>query len=100
MEDFLLYDYDLKCGIEALLVMNDYNAIIQDIAKNLIGNGFDSKCLKDVLNKHNVEKINNIKDNTLGFVVDYIKLILDDFTITENERKIIGFLKLYFKIKA
>ena len=92
-------DLNLKDGIAAIILQNSYNPIIQDIAQNIYDNGLDPNYLKLILKKHLISKITDIKDYALPFIVDYIRMALNDYVITENEVKNITLLKFYFKIK-
>ena len=94
-----LDDLELKDAVSATAKINNYIGIMQDITQNIRANGFDVISLQTILNKHKIGKIEYIKDKSLFFIIDYIKIILNDHTITDKERNNISLLKRYFKIE-
>ena len=63
MDTLPLDDLDLKDGIAAIVLMNDYNPIMQEIAQNLYDNGFDRISLISILQKNDVKTINKLKSD-------------------------------------
>ena len=99
METLQQDDLDLKDGIAAIALMNDYVPVMQIIAQNIHDNGLDIKNRDLILKQHSIEKIEHLKDYALFLIIDYIKLVLNDYAISEKERENVTFLKYYFKIK-
>jgi len=99
MDTLPIDDLDLKETIAAAVLLNNYSTTINDIAQNIYNNGLSKQSLNSVLQSYDIEKIEQLKNELLTFMIDIIKLVLNDYTITERERKNIALLKMYFKIK-
>ncbi len=67
--------------------------IATEPAENLV---FKREALLDALHIH---KISDIKTQTIGVILDYALLALQDGILTENELKNMALLKAFFKIK-
>ena len=55
--------------------------------------------MEKVLAEHKIQKIQSIKKELLDLLIVYINLILKDRIITEEEKRSIELLKIYFKIR-
>jgi len=98
MDTLQIDDLELKEAIAATVLLNNHSKAIQEIAQNIYNNGFDTISLQPILKKHKIGKIEYIKEQSLAFIIDVIKLVLNDYVISEGERKNIALLKMYFKI--
>ena len=59
----------------------------------------NKESLEKVLEEHKIQKIQAIKKELLDLLIVYINLILKDRIITEEEKRSIELLKIYFKIR-
>jgi len=92
-------DLDLREGVATLALMNEYSPVVQAIAQNIYNNGFDTESRDLILRQHDIVDVVYIKERALNFIIDYIKMVLNDYIVSEKERENVTLLKYYFKIK-
>lgn len=92
-------DLELHKAFEIILSIKTFSGYITDIAELIYNNELDPENLQNALSEHNIKKVEDIKGELLDLLLVYINLILNDHIITENEKRNVGLLKRYFKIK-
>lgn len=92
-------DLELHRAFEIILSIKTFSNYISDIAEMIYNGSLNSENLNSILNEYKIKNIRNINDELLDLVIVYINLALNDHILSENERKNIELLKIYFKIK-
>ena len=92
-------DIELHNAFQAIVSNGNFNSCITDIAELIYNDNLNPDSFKEVLENHDIEKPQDIKENLLDLLINYIKIVLDDHAITDVEKKNVGLLKLLFKIK-
>ena len=90
---------NLSEELKIILNQNDFDDYIIDILMLIIDENYTRETINKVLNKHGINKIEDIKLKLLDVLIEYANLVLDDHYISEKERENIEMLKLYFRIK-
>ena len=94
MEDLELYD-----AIKIIAQTNNYSPVIQSIAQSICDNGLCRENVKRVLDKYGISNLNELKNEFLDFIINYIEIVLDDHVVSEKESKNVILLKTCFNIK-
>lgn len=92
-------DLELHEAIGVITLSENYSPAVHDIAQHIYENDFDRRNLKDILKKHGIERIEQLKEELIDFIIHYAEIILNDHVISDKERLNIGLLKIYFGIK-
>ncbi len=92
-------DLELHEAFGIILSIESFSDYITDIAELIYNNNLDRENFDKILQEHRISKIEEIKEELLDLLTVYINLILNDHIITDNEKRNIGLLKIYFKIK-
>jgi hypothetical protein len=99
-EQNFIFDDDLYEALNDILANNDlFSDCVVDIIMLMHDENLNRQTLSNTMQKYSVKNINEIKDELLTLLILYIKNILKDGVITENERRNIKMLKLYFRVK-
>jgi len=75
-----------------------HKVYLKDIAQSIYDNRIDRITIDDILEKHLISDYKSYKSEFLDIILDYIKIILNDDIITEDELSNCDQLKLLFKI--
>jgi hypothetical protein len=92
-------DKNLKESFKLLLSNDNLSSTNKLIALSIADYGLDTNILTDFLNKHSINRIENLKNDTSILLLAYINLILEDHIISEQEAGHIKLLKRYFRIR-
>lgn len=92
-------DLKLHEAFEIILSIDTFSEYILDIAELIYNNSISKDTISVVLKRHQINRIEDIKEELLDLLIVYINLILNDHTITENEKNNVRLLKIYFKIR-
>jgi len=92
-------NFELKEAFRIIISIDSFSDYIVDIAELVYNGNLDKENLDKVLRDHKIGSVNDIKEELLDLLIVYINLILKDHLITDNERRNIELLKIYFKIK-
>ena len=92
-------DPELKQAFEFILLNENIQLHISDIAKLIINDILTRKNIRIILDNYNIKGINDIKLELIDLSLLYIKIILNDHVITPNEKRNIETLKILFKIR-
>lgn len=65
----------------------------------LLDNNFELNCFNSILKRYNIQKIGDIKFESLDLLISYADFILTDNLISENEIQDFSILKRVFRIK-
>ncbi|MDR3226844.1 MAG: hypothetical protein LBT56_04140 [Prevotellaceae bacterium] len=99
-EQNFIFDNDLYEALESILENNDnFSDCIVDIVTLMFDKKINRKTLSELMNKYGIKDIEFIKDELLNLLIAYIKSILKDGVITENEQRNIKMLKRYFRVE-
>jgi DNA segregation ATPase FtsK/SpoIIIE-like protein len=79
--------------------MADLKSYIHDIAELVYQENLTSKTIENVIANYGIKSIKDIKLDLIDLLILYISIVLEDFIITENEKKNVSILKRLFKIK-
>ncbi|VBB47104.1 hypothetical protein TRIP_D420048 [uncultured Paludibacter sp.] len=77
----------------------DIKNYIHEIIELVIDSKLSKENIQNILTKYSIRKIEKIKTELLGILIDYANFILKDNVITNNEKQNFEFLKMYFGIK-
>ena len=92
-------DLELHKAFEIILSINSFSNYISHIVELIYNEDLSVETLNAVLEKYNIKSIDVIKEELLDLILIYINLALNDHILSENEKKNIRLLKIYFKIK-
>ncbi len=92
-------DLELHEAFGIILSIESFRDYINEIIELVYNTTLDKKHLDEILEKYEIKKLEDIKEELLDVLIVYINLILNDHIITESELKNIQYLKLIFKIK-
>ena len=92
-------DLELHQAFEIILSIKTFSNYVSDIAEMIYNGSLNSENLNTILNEYKIKNIRNINEELLDLIIVYINLVLNDHVISDNERKNIELLKIYFKIK-
>lgn len=100
MEDTLQSkDLTLKEAFDIIITKNDYSEYLIEIVDLIRENKANRKSIKDVLLRYSIYGSEYVRNDFLDLIITYVNLVLDDHTITNEERKNIQLLKMMFEIK-
>ena len=88
-----------KEAFNQIICTGSFSDYIKAISKNIISNILDKPSLEKILKEYNINKTEYIKEELLDLLLAYIKLILQDNFISEEELKNLKLLKRLFSIK-
>ena len=92
-------DLELHKTFGTILSIENFSDYINEIVELIHTNEFGRQNLDEVLKRHNIKRIEDIKEELLDLILVYINLILNDNVITENEAANVKILKRVFRIK-
>jgi hypothetical protein len=92
-------DLELHEAFGIILSIEMFSDYISDIAELIYDNRLSQENLETILFEYKLKSIDEIKEELIDLLIVYINLILNDHIISEKEKKNIGVLKIYFKIK-
>lgn len=92
-------DLELRKIFGIILSIENFTDYINEIVELIHTNEFGRQNLNDVLKRHNIKRIEEIREELLDLILVYFNLILNDNVITENEAANVRILKRVFKIK-
>lgn len=92
-------DVALNKAFGEILLQDDLNDYISDIAELIYKNELTVDSLQNILSEYNIKNIRSINNELLDLLILYINEVLRDDIIDENEKRNIEILKLYFKIR-
>jgi hypothetical protein len=92
-------DLELHEAFGVILSIESFSDYISDIAELIYNNELSRGNLDTILTDHKILRVEDIKEELLDLLIVYINLILNDHIISEKEKRNIGLLKIYFKIK-
>lgn len=88
-----------KYAFKTILSIETFSDYIIDIAELIYKEQLNKENLEKVLKEHKIQSIQSIKKELLDLLIVYINLILKDRVITDEEKRSIEVLKIYFKIR-
>lgn len=92
-------DSELRKAFETIPTIKQLSDPVLAISRLISTCELSRESIQDVLNKHQIEKITDLKLELLDLLITYANVILDDHIVSENERFNIEILKKYFRIK-
>ncbi len=92
-------DPELREAFGVILSLDCFSDYIAAIAGLIYNDSLSKESLSRILSDHNIERVEDIKEELLDLLLVYINLILNDHIIAEKERENLGLFKIYFKIK-
>lgn len=92
-------DLKLQEAFRIIISIDSFSDYIVDIAELVYNGNLDKENLEKILKEHKISRVQDIKEELLDLLIVYINLILKDHIITDNEKRNIELLKIYFKIK-
>ena len=92
-------DLELHEAFEIIMQLDDIPEYIKEISELIFIEGLNQKFLKEILAKYHINRVEDIKHDTLNLVIEYINIILNDHEITQKEQLNTSLLKRFFKIK-
>lgn len=92
-------DLELHEAFGIILSIESFSDYIADIAELIYNNELSRENLETILTDHKIRGVEDIKEELLDLLIVYINLILNDHIISDKEKRNIGLLKIYFKIK-
>ena len=92
-------DLELHEAFEVILSIRSFSDYINEIADLIYNNELNRENLKELLQRHQIKKIEDIKEELLDLLLIYINLILNNHIISDNEKQNVQILKIFFKIK-
>jgi hypothetical protein len=99
-EQNFIFDNDLHNALENILQNSDlFSDYVVDIISLMYEKQLNRRTLSELMKQYNIKDIKEIKYELLDLLIEYIKNILKDGVITENEQRNIKMLKRYFRIK-
>ena len=93
---------NLQQSLSVLLERNNYPELTKQLLLLIINHpdgGFDVIVRNEMLAKHNIRRITDIKNYTLDVITDYALLCMQDGVLTDEEIKSISLLKLFLGIE-
>ncbi len=81
-----------------LLNSDSLNAIERAIAMHVGENGFDRASFREMLDTNGMESARFIKPYLVIFFLKFVRFIMDDHYLSEDERTTAGLLRLLFRI--
>ena len=91
-------DPQLVEAFGSISLIEKYSDYIKEICTNIRDKSLNKENLESILKKYN-KNLENIKEEILDMLLDYINFILKDNFITEKEAGNFNLLKRFFKIK-
>ncbi len=92
-------DPELREAFGVILSLDCFSDYIVAIAGLIYNDTLSKESISRILSDHNIERIDDIKEELLDLLLVYINLILNDHIIAEKERENLGLFKIHFKIK-
>lgn len=92
-------DLQLQETFRVIISIESLSDYIVDIVELIYNGNFDKENIETILNEHKIDSIEDIKEELIELLIIYINLILKDHIISDNEKRNIEILKIYFKIK-
>ena len=89
----------LQSTAAQLLAKHEYPERIQALLQCVINGNLNSIARNEVLQKYNIRRITDIKEQTLDLILDYAEQCLEDGILTEEEMNDIRLLKIFFGIE-
>jgi len=101
MEEIVLIkdDLELNEAFELILSKENYSDIITDIAELIYNKQLEKTKIEELLREHDIERLEDIKEEILDLLIAYINIVLNDHKISEKEATNLKILKRFFKIK-
>lgn len=91
-------DLELHDAFGIIISIESLSDYITDISELIYKNELDRENINKVLKDYQIRKIEDLKEELLDLLIVYINLILNDHIISENEKRNVKLLKMYFKI--
>ncbi|MBL4577671.1 MAG: HNH endonuclease [Flavobacteriales bacterium] len=94
-------DLTLKEAFETILSIESLSDPICDIAEKIwkYGAGTSREDVQEIIKKHNIKGLEDLKEELLGLIIRYINITLSDNHLTNHEKGNIEFLKVLFGVK-
>lgn len=92
-------DLELHDAFGIILSLGCFSDYILAIVELIYNGNLSKGGLSQILIDHDINRIEDIKEELLDLLLIYINLTLNDHIIAENERRNFELLKIYFKIK-
>lgn len=93
---------ELQKTLSQIALKEQYSGITTELLRLIIHNPegkIDPLARNEALKQAGIRRISDIKEHTLGVIIDYAKLCLEDGVLTDVEIKNITLLKVYFGIE-
>lgn len=93
---------ELQKTLSQIAIKEQYKGLTTELLRLIIHNPegrIDPIARNEALKQAGVRRVSDIKEQTLGVIVDYAKLCLEDGVLTDSEIKNITLLKVYFGIE-
>lgn len=93
---------ELQKTLSQIAIKEQYKGLTTELLRLIIHNPegkIDPLARNKALQEAGVRRISDIKEQTLGVIIDYAKLCLEDGVLTDTEIKNITLLKAYFGIE-
>lgn len=91
-------DLDLNKAFEIIVSNQHFNGPTHEIAELIQQNLLDTTSLKRIMDKHDIKKISDLKEEFLDLILEYINIILNDDLLTQKELYNVNLLKTVFHI--
>lgn len=84
---------------QELIARKEYPEVIKGALQLIIDGQMNSVALDKILSEKGIRRITDIKEKTLGVLLDYADIILEDDILTPDELRNLKMLKLFFQIE-
>ncbi len=92
-------DMDLNKAFEVVLSIRSLPEVSTEIAKLVYNRSLSEESLKEILRRHQLKSITDLKDEMLDLILVYINIILNDNKLSQKELANVKLLKTVFKIR-
>ena len=101
MEETILIpdDIDLNKAFEIILTIGSLSDISAEVAELIFKNSLSEYSINEVVRKHHLKSIVDVKEEMLDLILMYITIILNDNKLTIKELTNVKLLKRAFKIR-
>lgn len=91
-------DLELHEAFGIIMSIESFSEYVNQISELIYNEELNQEHLDEVLKEHNIEKIQDIKEEVLDLLIVYINLILNDHVLTEKEKHNVHLLKTIFRL--
>ena len=95
---FQTNDEDLKAKFQLIFSNNNFSEYVNEFVELIYNEEFTKENISLILANYQISNIENIKEEVLDLLLQFINLVLNDNVITATELKNLKILKKVFKI--